>query len=720
MSSAIIKARHLFQGEYLLWYDGRGFGSPIPVPLAMDFHPFVLLSYFVPLRIVYSVLWIFHIFIGSYFYFRICKLLDLNELFSRLSTFLFVFSLPTIQYVIIDDWMGTVLHWPMYPVITYFIIKIILSQGIKKLKYFLFCTLTLGFMMLNGVAGSLGLTFFIVLAIFGLIILLYNFEFKSIYLLTFLVIFSGIIASPRIFHTISEISRFPDDLVRVAQETFSLRDYFKSNLDPLSSNIIKNIISFNFSEAIEYLKIDLKTLGTRKPFIGLVYLICGLASLLFIKKRYSYLLSSKLNGLAQACALSFLISIVFSISPSSYTFDMCHPWLFRDPMIFFGILSSGVFLQTLFNSKSQVKRKIAKIFVAIHLVQISLYTFNLVFFTSGSGHFNKWSGKDINFFRPPDRNNDLNNWLKMCGQKYGKRILLSPDIEGNLIEEIPVLGSNNFYAVQDLNLYSELEPLNGYYNISMDEFFPSPNKPKGYISVNYDLINNNSLLDVAGISCVLMRSDEIGKLNSSSDLKIKERISFENSSAIYDDLEPWGESSHINEEWVLLHNEDVWGKYFGLSTDIYDLKLKYRDSCQHCTTRNFVEFYNEKTVKRFLCADLDSLYKYRLNKDIKVDGGNGNYSIKIENNNEKFILGMSTLYRKSWKAETKNGNELKVLPLFGAFIGVEIPEGELEFDLTYHPKTRITLLLFSLFTVVSLSVMLFVLSFKPHLVSRYI
>ena len=90
------------------------------------------------------------------------------------------------------------------------------------------------------------------------------------------------------------------------------------------------------------------------------------------------------------------------------------------------------------------------------------------------------------------------------------------------------------------------------------------------------------------------------------------------------------------------------------------------------------------------------------------------------NNNEKIYFRMSTLYRKSWKAETKNGNKLKVLPLFGAFIGVEIPEGELEFDLTYHPKTRITLLLFSLFTVVLLSVMLLVLLFKPHLVSRYI
>ena len=704
MSSAIIKAKHLFEGKFLYWYDGRGFGSPIPVPLAMDYHPIVLLSPLLSMRIIYSLLWILHLSAGVFFFLKLCRFIGLSNFFSRINGIFYAFSMPTIQYAITDDWAGGVLHWPMYSIVVYYTFKIATKVSPNILKDVIILSLICGFMMLNGVAGSLGLNYFIVLFFSTLFIILFIPDLKKIYAFIIVLLLTTLIISPVLYHTIIELARFPEELIRSTQNPFHLRQYFFSNLDPLNKSIIQSLINFDFINAFNQFFQESRFLRSRTPFIGFIYLILAFSGIQnFIKTLIKKNTRNLFNLFNSAVFLGFFLSFIFSISSPDLFFNFSHPWLYRDQMIFFGIITAGMQLQRLYNFQSLMIKKLSFGLVFLQLTQVLAYSHYFTFIGSGTtlnnGFKGSWNGKSINFFQGPKKGDKVFDWLLSNKKKYGKRIILSPLIQEDLSSEIPVLGSQNLYSIQDLNIHAGLEPINGYYNISMERIFPSVVSTKGHIWSNYDLLNNAMLLDIAGINWVLIKQSELEIEGPFEGLIKKDSISFKNSSAVFDDRTEFGHLSRVNEEWVLLFNPDAIERAFLLSPEIRKRKMEYRENCFHEMPRLYPDKYNSNTPKRFLCANFDDISKYRISGKVQTIGENGKMKMNIKQRKDPVILALSTLYRPEWEALSNDKKNLKIFPLFDAFIGIEIPKGVNSISINYNPRVRIFLHYLSFCTI---------------------
>ena len=61
------------------------------------------------------------------------------------------------------------------------------------------------------------------------------------------------------------------------------------------------------------------------------------------------------------------------------------------------------------------------------------------------------------------------------------------------------------------------------------------------------------------------------------------------------------------------------------------------------------------------------------------------------------VIGLSTMYRSDWEAYS-DGEKLNVFPLFGTFIGIEIPPGKANINLNYNPIFGKFLMYFSFIT----------------------
>ena len=135
--SALIRAQHFLKGQFLLWCDSIGFGTPFPISPLIDLHPFFALSPFLSMKIVRLLFWLIHLSAGSFFFMKLCRLLGISRLMSLISGFLYVFSLPTINYTITDDWVSNFVGWTMSPIIAFFIFKLFF-QNERKFNYLIF------------------------------------------------------------------------------------------------------------------------------------------------------------------------------------------------------------------------------------------------------------------------------------------------------------------------------------------------------------------------------------------------------------------------------------------------------------------------------------------------------------------------------------------------------------------------------------------------------
>ena len=258
-------------------------------------------------------------------------------------------------------------------------------------------------------------------------------------------------------------------------------------------------------------------------------------------------------------------------------------------------------------------------------------------------------------------------WLNNNKNLYGDRILLSPLIELDLINEQVQLPKENIYAIADINYYTDINVVNEYNlkGISLDIIQPAVISTKGWIRAEYSLLKRKELLDISGIDWIIIKENELNLERSFPGLTPVDTFSFD-----------WQE-----EKWIALQNEDVWGKEFLLSSEILD----YNPPKEYCKNNSL------------FCNDLSEIPKYHINSAVERNGVNGSYTFSFASSNKKTVLGISMMYRPEWIASSTD-QMLNVFPLFDGFIGVEIPENTTEISLRFNDKLRKSLMLLSALT----------------------
>ncbi len=302
VTSAIVRIKHYFKGQILYWYDGRGFGTPFPTIQAPDTHPLFMISPFFSLRTVYSLFWIIHLIMGTFYYIRLCRLINLDKSLSIFSGILFVFSMGTIMTTVFYNFSSRFVCWSMYPIITYYCFKLFLSDSHKRKNLVVTLALLISFTVFNGLPSDYA-SYFIILGLSFVIILLFRPNLNLIKSFSLVLIISSLMASPRVFYILNELSLFPQESIGThAQGGFSIMQTLRFNFTPLDLSSLDRrffLISylFPFDKGYEVGNAIMESIykliinKPRVPFIGLIYGTLALSSIIilvkfFTKKKY--------------------------------------------------------------------------------------------------------------------------------------------------------------------------------------------------------------------------------------------------------------------------------------------------------------------------------------------------------------------------------------------------------------------------------------------------
>jgi hypothetical protein len=431
-----------------------------------------------------------------------------------------------------------------------------------------------------------------------------------------------------------------------------------------------------FSKALSQLLFH----NSRQPFIGLIYLVLALSSVVYLLRFIFKNNVGDNDNLRALVVLAFILGFFGMLIDNSFLLDTVSTWTMRDEMIFFGIISASIQLQRLNTGLLKNRRAVIQLLLLIQIGQLLAYTSYVLYFEKGDSYFYKKGGTSAsNFYQSPTKGDKLYDWLQRNKEIYGTRILLSPLIEKDLSGENNFLKKEHFYSMPDLNIGTGLNVVNDVHlkGISMDRIYSSTRSTSGFIKSNYDVIRNSAFLDIAGVNWVLIKKQELVGNSPFPNLIEKDSFRF----------------SWKDEVWVVLHNPDSWPNAFMMSSDVLKLKTSYRHKCGH---------------RGILCADMERYLSHRLDTDVPKVGANGHVQLSFSPQSDNTVLGLSTMYRPEWEA-VGNGQNLIVKPLFNAFIGVEVPSGVTEITLEFKPKARIWLNSLSLVTFVLCFVVIVVL-----------
>ena len=180
VTSAIVRINNYFKMQILLWFDGRGFGTPLPTIQSPDTHPIFMLKPFISLRIIYSIFWIIHLTAGTYYFIKLSQMLGMNNSLSLINGVLFVFSMETVMSTIFYNYSSVFICWSLFPIITYYSFKLFLCKNISTIKIIIILSFIISFTVYNGLP-SIYAHYYAILSICVLFILLNKLRLSELF-----------------------------------------------------------------------------------------------------------------------------------------------------------------------------------------------------------------------------------------------------------------------------------------------------------------------------------------------------------------------------------------------------------------------------------------------------------------------------------------------------------------------------------------------------------
>jgi hypothetical protein len=373
----------------------------------------------------------------------------------------------------------------------------------------------------------------------------------------------------------------------------------------------------------------------------------------------------------RACSVAFAASIALSLAPYALLrwTATSGGWLFRDPMVFWGLLAGGFVLQRALDSPAQYARPVVWALLALQLVQQGA--------TIRIGLRRYAEGLDqVAFYRHQGQPVDLGRTLVEQARVYGPRVYLSDRAQFLTRSGLTPYG---VHAVTDL-VFLGLNPVNAWFKgVSMDRLAPSPRSMHGFIAGEREVIVNGPLLDVLGVDMVLTTA---GEGPAPADLVALDQRHVQ--------------TFRGDADLMLLGNPGAWPDAVLLDSSAREMALPVRDGCPH---------------EGALCRDYTQFAGTRLDDHVSVTATNGEYRVHIDPAPRERLLFLSATYRPEWRASSNSG-ALAIDAIGGAFIGVTIPPGAADVDVAFVPRMRIALAWFSGVTCVVLIATLCFLTVK--------
>jgi hypothetical protein len=608
--------RALFGGEWLFWLNDLGFGSPMPLGDPLLFHPvFAPLAAFASLRTTLSAVWIVHSIVMVVYFLRLAAVSGIGDPAMRLVVLLcYVASMPFVLYFLDSDWVQMAITWTLYPVLVFHLRSALLG-GARADFWRTACGLAFlfGFWILNAHPAYI-MAMALVLTVYAVTVAPWDRRVYSC-LLTAAALCVGITAA-RIYALVHEMRLFPPEARGIRDGTV-LDAYFGAIAAPLVSP------------------------AYRGPFIG-----AGIGAAVVVGLiRLSRLRDPHLRGCIVACVAAAGFN-VFSPDLTSRVLPAVSNWVFRDPMLFFGLLAGGALLQSAIRGRFGMA---AALLVLLQIVQ--QYA---VMHPDIRAAANR--NPELLFYRYQGQAVGLGRLLVDRAAQFGPRLYLSPEVDAAMRGD---LSADGIHFSSDLILLG-LNPVNGWFkNVSMTALYPPESLMESFILGDVQVIRNQTLLNVLGVDLVLSTEHETGLPPA---LTVTDRPRLRDATRLPD--------------LILFANRDAWPRAVLLEPNAYATNLPVRAGC---------------TRPGALCLDYDPLARQRAPGDVVLRASNGHYLARVAPADHERLLFISATYRPEWEATAGDGRALAVRPVATAFLGVTVPPGVTEVSVRHSPRTLIAL-----------------------------
>jgi hypothetical protein len=603
----------LFHGRSPFWLNDLGFGTPMPIGQRLDFHPIFALGSLVSLRVALSAVWLVHVAVMVVYFLRLAAASGIRPPMRMFLLVCYLFSASTINYFYLTDWLSVQIAWTLYPVLVYYVREVVTGEGRGS---FWFQTIRLGLVfgvfILNSHPGYIAP----LVIVLGVYVIAAAPGARARACLLAAALLAAAVSAERAFFALSEMLQFPPGLPREAQAGYGLLEYARTFVAPLAS-------------------VDSRL---RLPFIGLVLGGCAVAAVLRVPRTR--------DPHTRACAIAFLAALALSVAPLAVvvaTRAISGGWLFRDPMLFFGLLAGGLVLQRMYESRAW--RPAVWALVALQLVQqTATIRPGVVAWQARAGQ--------LQFYRHQGQAEGLGRLLADRAGRFGKRLYVSEEVRTLMRGSLSAQG---IHVLTDL-VFLGIDPINGWFkSVSMDRLYPSPALMHGVIEGQREVVENGALLDVLGIDLVLAAEGGVGAPDG---LVVTDRAPVAGGAAL-----------------TLFANPEAWPTAVLMTADTQHVTLPLRPGCSH---------------DRAMCRDYSSLLDRRLPAPVSLRASDGVYVARFSAADQERLLFVSATYRPEWRARA-GAETLRVDPVAGAFLGVTVPPGVEEVDMTFVPRTRIAL-----------------------------
>jgi hypothetical protein len=606
----------------LFWLNDLGFGTPLPIGTRLDVHPLFALAAVAPLRFPLSLVLVAHMALSVIYFLRLAAVSGIRSLLRTIVVVLYVFSVVAMSLFYETDWVSYVVGWSLLPVLVFYLRRAVLDGEAISRFWFTAARLGLlfGFWILNSHPGYVtpllvALTLYVVIAAP---------PHKRVYLcLVTAAMFCVSVCAERIYFFASEMRLFPASLGR-EQPGYTIAEYAEAVVSPW-----------------------MRPAGDmRLPFIGLVMGVAAAGAPFWLRRTH--------DRHVLACIVCFFACVVMSVVPpelASMGYVTSGTWIFRDPMILFGLLIGALVLQRGLDSPKHALHLLVWTGLA---VQVGQQAATLV---PGAREFRDHLGV-LQFYKYQGRPAGLGTLLVDNAGRFGSRLYMSAQTQ---LLARDALSGYGIHTLTDL-VFLGVNPVNGWFkNISMDRLHPSVAMMHGFIRGQADVLENETLLNVLGINLVLTTSDEpvSGRLEEIG------RAHVDTSPGRFD--------------LILFANHDAWPKAVMLDGDAAQVRLSRRPGCEHAAA---------------LCRDYQEIARRRLADDVSLTADNGHYVARFKPASDGRLLFVSTMYRREWRAASAVDG-MTVTPVAEAFIGVTVPPGVDHVELSFTPSVRIALTGFS-------------------------
>ena len=626
-----------------MWSDALGLGTPMPLGHRLDFSPPFLLFPFVSVRWVLVIYYAFYLSIALLFLWKICKQYEFSERLSLLVSISFLFSAPTVQLVYLDDWPTLFHNWCFLPVIFYYLRKLLLSSDVTaETNALLALALAGGLWALNGHSGHL-FSLATILAVYVFYMLTLK-KGKFVKLLLVCCI-AAAIASEHLYYLIVETLAFPHDITRtMAQDGLSLRDFAATLIRPFDTFPAVFLRGKSVWDPGILWDGYLTYLNLRTPFVGTLILLTALVS--SIGSLVSGDSMKSVDRERRAISLVFLFSFVAMFMKAAWFNNIpSGTWMYRDGVVFFGLIAAGLWLKVHWNSTSRLSKWIPRL-IFIHFIQVfsSVYpAFHQTMANPGLYNYENFGKADA-----------LPGWISRASDKPGSRLFITTANGPR-----SWYAKDGLYGVTDLTFLG-VTPFTAWIkSVSMDSIGKSLSLGHGWIPGNVDILLNREMLNVFGIDLILVTSKD-----------------FE--SEIFASLR--GRFTHLGQYETssgtvhLLKNPDAWPDAFLMSMDVMNVQAIQR-ACVYPGA---------------ICGDFSGWHKHLLGDKVKMSGEHGAYSIQVEASPTPRLFVTSKLYRPEWEVRSEM-QALQVVKVGEALTGVVVPPDVENFTLTFKPAARLVL-----------------------------